>query len=75
MFTAGIMMCLLGEPMNYVNCSVIQSDFRYPTEERCWDAINGQMAILPYQNHLGKFEPRYAQCVMWIQPKDDKQTF
>ena len=68
MFTAGIMMCLLGEPMNYINCSIIQSDLRYPTEERCWDAVNTQMAMLPYQGLSERYEPRYAQCIMWIEP-------
>ena len=69
MFTAGIMMCLLGEPMNYINCSIIQSDFRYPTEERCCDAINNQMAMLQFQDLSDRYQPRYAQCIMWIEPK------
>jgi|TARA_B100000035_G_scaffold271222_1_gene245940 hypothetical protein len=73
LFTAAILVCLADKPHNYMNCQVLHAHVKYPTEERCWQAINNQ-AKYQEENMLKiGYELIGAKCTNWL-PKSNIDT-
>ena len=71
LYTAAILVCLIDQPKTYATCQVINAQFKYPTEEACWTAVNIQLKY-QYQNLLKVgYELEDARCISWLDKKSD----
>jgi hypothetical protein len=61
MWTAAVMVCMIGLPMNYMSCQVVNANFKYMTEERCWYEIN---------KWISKNRVVSAKCQGWLEELD-----
>jgi|TARA_R100000081_G_scaffold92134_1_gene72776 predicted secreted Zn-dependent protease len=70
MWTAAVMVCMIGAPMNFMSCHVVNANYKYMTEERCWYEIN---------KWIGNSEPQIkktghrvvsAKCQGWLEQVD-----
>lgn len=67
LYTAAIMLCLKDEPLNYQNCEIMNSDYKYYTEEQCWKAINGKLnQMVKFSDFTNDYAVNYAQCIKWL---------
>jgi len=72
LFTAAIMLCLQDEPHTYENCQIINAEWKYPSEEICWAAINGKLATMVNAPELmRKYKVTDAKCISWIEKKQE----
>lgn len=74
MFTAAVMVCMLGQPMTYLSCDVVSNNTKYMTEDRCWYEINRWIA--KNEENLKKLQFQFvsAKCTSWfdnLDPKND----
>jgi hypothetical protein len=65
-YTAGFLLCLIGEPQEYKNCMVYRSPFAFPTEELCHVSIIEQHEMLWYNFDNESFEIVNVKCVEWL---------
>ena len=65
-FTGGFLMCLLGEPYSYSNCMVYRSNFAYPTEQECQDALIEQSVNMRLRFDPDVYEIANAKCIEWL---------
>lgn len=74
LYTAAILVCMANQPHTFQSCEVINSMFKYPTEEICWTAINGWLGqVYPAVKENGH-EIIDAKCISWEKlslPKKD----
>lgn len=71
-YTAGILLCLIGEPHIYENCLAKRSSIAFPTNEMCVEAIAAQIEMLPSTLDMDKVEIVEIKCIEWVpeKPKD-----
>jgi len=68
-YTAGILLCLIGEPQNYENCLVYRSSVAYPTLKMCQEDIVSKFDIVPRMFDQEAFEVIDVKCVSWLPEK------
>lgn len=69
-YTAGILLCLVGEPQTYENCLVYRSSVAYPSLEVCQSDIATKFELLPYMFDMKSFEVKDVKCVAWMTEKN-----
>lgn len=67
-YTAGFLLCLIGEPQEYKNCIVYRSPNSYPTEEVCMKSLFMQRQMLWYNVNPESYEIIDVKCVEWLEP-------
>ena len=67
-YTAGFLLCLIGEPQEYKNCIVYRSPNSYPTEEVCMKSLFMQRQMLWYNIDPESYEIVDIKCVEWLEP-------
>jgi hypothetical protein len=67
-YTAGFLLCLIGEPNTYESCRVYRSPNAYPTEEMCMMDLARQYQFIPYIFDPELFEIIDVKCIEWIAP-------
>jgi len=76
LYTAAILVCMTTEIQTYDTCSVINSEWKYYTENQCWASINSKIESLknyPEIGKLDKYEVVDAKCISWL-PTSTKKT-
>lgn len=67
LYTATIVMCLIGKEANYTNCDIMNAEFKYPTEEMCQKILGSKIEIIQKQSKLlDKYEIVDVKCTQWI---------
>lgn len=67
LYTATIVMCLIGKEASYKNCDIMNAEFKYPTEEMCQKVLGSKIEIIQYQSRLlDKYEIVDVKCIQWI---------
>ena len=70
-FTAGFLLCKIGEVAEYHNCIVYRSPFAFPTEQLCQNSLIEQSKILP---KLFDFENtvyiKDVKCIEWLPTRE-----
>ena len=73
LYTAAVMACLVGEPHSYDTCQVVNANFKYPSEDICWLAVNNWLKqMYPSMQELN-YEIIDAKCVEWLEMPDPKE--
>ena len=67
-YTAGFLLCLIGEPQEYKNCIVYRSPNSYPTEETCMKSLFMQRQMLWYNINPESYEIIDIKCIEWLEP-------
>lgn len=68
LFTATILMCLIGEPQNYTSCEVTNGQFKFPSEGACQQAVVYRVTDLYEKTRLmDKYEIVDMKCTNWLQ--------
>ena len=70
LYTAAIMVCLIDQPRSYATCQIINAQFKYPNEEQCWAAINGQVKYQGQNLLKVGYELVDAKCINWLAKKE-----
>lgn len=65
-FTAGVLLCLIGEPAEYKNCMLYRSTLAYPTETSCYEALQNQLGLMYVMFDMEAYEIREVKCVGWL---------
>lgn len=68
-YTAGFLLCLIGEPQNFENCLVYRSRAAYPTEQICQADMIKQSQMLWFNFDPESFEVVDIKCVEWLPEK------
>lgn len=66
MFTAALMICLVGQPRVISNCHIINAQYKFKTEEQCWQVLNDQVKNKSNYRGMDGFEVAYAKCFDWL---------
>lgn len=69
-YTAGFLMCLIGEPMNYDTCRVYRSKNAYPTQQSCMEDLALQAQLVPYVFNPDDYYIADVKCIEWIASGD-----
>ena len=69
LYTAAILVCLVGEERSYATCQVINAHFKYPNEEMCWSAMNQQLKYQGQNLLKVGYELVDAKCIDWLEEK------
>jgi len=64
-FTAMIMMCLSGTPMNSTNCFILKNETIFKSERECEDAIASLVGDEQFQIVYEGYEPKKYACYNW----------
>jgi|DEB0MinimDraft_10_1074344.scaffolds.fasta_scaffold233899_2 hypothetical protein len=67
-YTAGFLICLIGQTPSYDTCRVYRSPNAYPTEEMCMENLARQYQFLPYTFDPDTTEVIDVKCIEWIAP-------
>ena len=70
MWTAAVMVCMIGLPMNYMSCQVVNANFKYMTEERCWYEINRWISNREEEIKKSGHRVVSAKCQGWLEELD-----
>jgi len=71
LYTAAILVCLIGEERSYATCQVINAQFKYPNEEMCWAAMNAQVRYQGQNLLKVGYELVDAKCINWLEKKQE----
>lgn len=72
-YTAGFLLCLIGEPQEYKNCLVYRSNFAFPTEQICQAAMVEQSKMLPVMFDMEAYELVNVKCIGWLETENLKK--
>ena len=67
-YTAGFLLCLIGETHEYKNCIAYRSPNSYSTEENCMKALFAQRQMLWYSVDPELYEIIDIKCIEWLEP-------
>jgi hypothetical protein len=67
LYTATIVMCLIGKEASYKNCDIMNAEFKYPTEELCQKILGSKIVLLQERSDLlDTYEIVDVKCTQWI---------
>ena len=75
LYTATIVMCLLGEPHSYKTCDLMNGSYKFRTEAECQQStINRVKNLMEYTDVFDRYEIIDNKCLEWIAigPQDQK---
>ena len=68
LYTATILMCLIGAPQDYKKCEVVNLNFKFASETDCQQAVMFRVTDLYEQTRLmDKYEIIDMKCTNWLQ--------
>lgn len=74
LYTAAIMLCLKEVDHSYQSCQIVNAEFKYVSEEQCWNAINIKLQqLIKYPQIDYIYEAVDAKCIEWLPAPESKE--
>jgi len=68
LYTATLLMCLIGEPQTYMSCEITNGQWKFPSEGACQQAVVFKVTEMYEQTRLlDKYEIVDIKCTNWLQ--------
>jgi len=70
-YTAGLLICLIGQPQTYDTCVITRAPLAFPTEEQCFKSVAANLKVIPYKFNMELYEIVDIKCTNWL-PEGDR---